>query len=494
MSILLTTFLDNVRSQPNAVAIVDDKGSTTYAQLAAQATRIALLIEASTEQRSVGILLPACSTFAACFYGALMAGRAIVPINFLLSPQQIGHMVIDSGIDLILSAPPLAEKFTALPVKVIDLAAAAGAASGEAGHAMPPALPGATSDADSLAVMLYTSGTSGMPKGVPLSHANLHAAVEGCIRHVFRGSNHRFLGLAPLFHSTGFTGTLLAPMRLGCPVHYIARFSPVATHKAIVEQRCDIIIGVPSMYGAMMNLKSAKPEDFAHTFALICGGEPLSAALRDAFQQRFGKPLLQGYGLSETCGPIAVNAPHACRDDSVGQLIPAAKVRIASETTGDVLPVGATGEIQLGGPSVMKGYHHLPEATAEAMTTDGYFRTGDLGHVDADGFIFVTGRAKDMIIVSGEKLAPRELEELLAKHPAIAEVAVVPRKDESRGEVPVAFVVAREGQTIDTSSVRDHLKPFDLPNWKLPKDVIVIDSLPRSPTGKVLKRELVARL
>jgi long-chain acyl-CoA synthetase len=474
---LLEPLLTHARTKPDALAIRDDHGEVTYAQLLARSAALSGVIAGATTKDRVGILLPSGSAFAASFYGALLAKKAIVPINFLLSPQQVAHMVVDSGIDTILSVPMFAEKFGALPAKFVDVVASPAAGA----DGTPPAAPAVSPDA--LAVMLYTSGTSGMPKGVPLTHGNLHSTTDAAVKHIFRGSNHRFLGLVPLFHSTGFTGTLLAPMQLGAPVQYIGRFSPVATLKAIKDDGCDIVIAVPTMYGAMLNLKSATREDFAHVFALICGGEPLPGALRDAFEAKFGVPLLQGYGLSETCGPIAVNAPHARRDGSVGQILPGSAARISSE-----------GEVELGGPGVMAGYHKLPDATREAMTPDGFFRTGDLGQVDDDGYLFITGRAKDMIIIGGEKLAPRELEEILGNHPSVADVAVVGKKDESRGEAAVAFVVAREGQTIDPAALKDSLKAKDLPNWKIPKEFVVVDELPRSPTGKVLKRELAARL
>lgn len=484
---LLEPFLKHVTDKHADNAIIDDRGATTYAALGAMAAGLSQLISRETSKPSVGVLLPSSAMFAASFYGAMLAGKSIVPINFLLSPQQIAHMVTDSGIDTILTAPPFADKFTQLPAKLVDLSQMPANCATSI-----PSSPKQMSDED-VAVILYTSGTSGLPKGVPLTQKNLGTCVQGCIESVFRGSNHHFLGLAPLFHSTGFTGTLLAPIQLGVPVTYLGRFSPVATAKAIKDQKCDIVIGVPAMYGAMLNLKSATPDDFAHTYALICGGEPLPGNIRAAFEHKFGKPLLQGYGLSETCGPIAVNTPHAQRADSVGQLIPNGKVRIVDENN-KPLATGQSGEILLGGPTIMHGYLKLPDANKDAMTADGFFRTGDLGHVDSDGYLFITGRAKDMIIVSGEKLAPRELEEMLIKIPTVAEAAVVGKKDESRGEVPVAFVVAREGQTIDTNALKDALKAQDVPNWKLPREIHVVDSLPRSPTGKVLKRDLSARL
>lgn len=483
---LLEPLLKHATDKPTETAIIDDRGTTSYAALGAMAAGISRVIATQTSREKVGVLLPASSSFAAAFYGALLAGKSVVPINFLLSPQQIAHMVTDSGIDTILTAPPLADKFTGLPAKIIDLSQLPAPTSAAA-------LTPVHTDEEATAVVLYTSGTSGLPKGVPLTHRNLFTCVQGCIDHVFRGSHHHFLGLAPLFHSTGLTGTLLAPIQLGVPVTYIGRFSPVATAKAIKEQKCDIVIGVPAMYGAMLNLKSATAEDFSHAYAMICGGEPLPGNIRVAFEQKFGKPLLQGYGLSETCGPIAVNTPHAQREGSVGQLIPQGKVRIVDENN-KPLPTGQSGEILLGGPSIMHGYLHLPDANKDAMTDDGYFRTGDLGYVDTDGYLFITGRAKDMIIVSGEKLAPRELEEMLIKLPTVAEAAVVGKKDESRGEVPVAFVVAREGQTVDPNALKEHLKSQEVPNWKLPREVIIVDELPRSPTGKVLKRDLAARL
>lgn len=484
---LLDPLLRHAQERPDAVAMTDDRGSLTYVQLAGMSAGLSQVIGASTDRPRVGVLLPACTSFAACFYGALLAGKAIAPINFLLSPAQVAHQVIDSGIDVILSAPPLAEKFAGLPAKIIDLTTLPAPTSPLSLPTKAPAV-----DPNNEAILLYTSGTSGQPKGVPLTHANLATCVDACIHHVFRGSGHHFLGLVPLFHSTGFTGTVLAPIHIGAPVDYMARFSPVAVLQKIRDAKCDLVIAVPSMYGALLSLKNASAADFAHVFALLSGGEPASATLRENFEARFGKPLYQGYGLSETCGPIAVNAPHAARANSVGQLVPGGTSRVVDEN-GKVLPPGSTGEIQLGGPTIMHGYLGLPDATRAALTDDGYFRTGDLGHVDADGFLFITGRAKDMIIVGGEKLAPVELEDMLLKHPAIAEAAVVGRKDESRGEVAVAFVVTKEGQSVDLASVKAHLKPYDLPGWKTPREVFVVDSLPRSPTGKVLKRELAEK-
>jgi long-chain acyl-CoA synthetase len=228
-------------------------------------------------------------------------------------------------------------------------------------------------------------------------------------------------------------------------------------------------------------------------YAAISGGEPLPSNIRLAFEQKFQIPLYEGYGLTETIGPIAFNVPGAIKAGAVGKPIPTAEVRIADEA-GKPLPPGETGEVWLKGPMIMKGYHNLADETTSALTADGYFKTGDLGHIDADGYLHITGRKKDIIIVAGEKAAPREIEEVIMRHPAVADVAVVGKKDASRGEVVVAFVTPRPEQAIKAEEVRDFCRQQGLAQWKCPREDFVEEKLPVSPTGKVLKRELQARV
>jgi long-chain acyl-CoA synthetase len=247
------------------------------------------------------------------------------------------------------------------------------------------------------------------------------------------------------------------------------------------------------MYASIVRLKEAGPDDLRSLYAALSGGEPLPASVREAYLQKFHVPIYEGYGLTETIGPIAFNIPGAIKPGSVGQLIPGAEARIIDDNA-QPLTHGETGEICLRGPMVTLGYYNLPEVTAASFTTDRYFKTGDLGHMDGDGFLYVTGRKKEIIIVAGEKVAPREIEDLLLSHPTVAEAAVVGKKDASRGEVVVAFVIAREGQTIDPEGLRGFAREQGLPGWKVPRDVYVVTELPRSPTGKVLKRVLVEKV
>ncbi|MFT3784959.1 MAG: AMP-binding protein [Tepidisphaeraceae bacterium] len=318
---LIEPLYRNATDRPAETAIVDDRGTTTFGELAAKSAALAGVLKQVSVKPNVGVVLPSSAAFAACFYGSLLAGKALVPVNFLLSPQQIAHVITDSGVDTIISAPPLAEKFAPiaqqLGVKLIDLSTLPTPTTAPT----LPALP--SPDLDSLAILLYTSGTSGLPKGVRLTHRNLGTCIEGCIEHAKLRGEHRFLGLVPLFHSLGLTGTLLAPMALGTLVVYQARFSPVAAMEKLRSHKLSIGIAIPSMYKAFLALKSAGRADFEHVYALICGGEPLPATLREAFHDRFGVPLFEGYGLSETCGPISVNVPGDTRPGSVGAPSPA---------------------------------------------------------------------------------------------------------------------------------------------------------------------------
>jgi len=335
---------------------------------------------------------------------------------------------------------------------------------------------------------MYTSGTSGLPKGVLLTHGNLQSSVDASIVHVHFQSTHRFLGVIPLFHVFGLVATMLAPIQLGATTIFLARFSPLAALKAIREQGISLVLAVPSMYATILRLKEATSADFGTIHALISGGEPLPPTLAHGFEARFGIPLLDAYGMTETSLGVALNTPQARKAGSVGKPLAGAQVRIVDDA-GAEQPAGQAGEIWVKGPMVTQGYHNLADETAAALTADGFFRTGDLGMMDDEGFLHLTGRKKDLIIVSGEKVSPTEIEAVLARHAAVSEAAVVGRKDPSRGEAVVAYVTLREGQTANADELRAFCRQ-QLPTWKAPREVHIVADLPRSPTGKVLKRLL----
>ncbi len=483
---LVEPLLAHAQQTPDDMAIQDDAGSYTYRQLAGAAAAIAAHLSAITHRDNVGLMLPAGFGYVASFYGTLLAGKSVVPINFLLGEREIGHVIADSGIDTILSIPQLSARLKGIALKIIDVSQAS-----TAPPSAPPPMP--PKSADDRAVLIYTSGTSGLPKGVVLSYQNLQSDVDACIEHAQLQHKHKFLGVIPLFHAFGMTAMMLAPIQLAAPVIYMARFNPTAALNAIRDQSVALVFAIPSMFAAMAHLKNAAADDFKSIYALICGGEPLPAALAEQYLRRFGVTLYEGYGLTETSPVVSLNTPQAARPGSVGRPVPGVQVKIADDQ-GNTLPAGQNGEVWLKGKMVTKGYYKLPAETAAAMTGDGYFKTGDLGQLDADGFLYITGRKKELIIVAGEKAAPREIEEVLLRHEAVAEAAAVGKKDPTRGEVVVAFVALREGQGASADQLRDFCRDQNLVQWKIPREIFIEKDLPRSSTGKVLKRVLSQRV
>jgi long-chain acyl-CoA synthetase len=484
---LFEPLFDHARQIPENLAVADESGRYTFGQLGAMAAGMGMFLAMQTSKPRVGILLPASAAFAASFYGTLLAGKSVVPLNFLLGDKEIAHCIADSGIDTVVTMPLLAGRLKDTQLKVIDITQL----PKKSPISTPASFPKV--QADDLAVLMYTSGTSGLPKGVELTYGNLQSVVDCAIEAAHLEHKHSFLGVIPLFHSFGIVGTLLAPMQLGSPVFYIGRFSPVAAMNAIRDNKITLVFGVPSMFAALARLKSAKADDLSHVYAAISGGEPLPGALREVMKAKFNVDLLEGYGLTETAAIVGLNTPQEHKAGSVGKPLPHAMVNITDDD-GKALPRGQTGEIWVQGPMVMKQYHDLPKESAEALTPDRFFKTGDLGHLDEEGYLFITGRKKDMIAVAGEKCYPREIEEVLGKHPAVGESAVLGKKDESRGEVVVAFVVAKEGQSVTADALRDFARKEGLAQWKVPREIFIVEDLPRSPTGKVLKRELAQKL
>lgn len=480
----------HAQQMPNDVAIQDDHGKYTFAQVAAMSAGLGAYLAAATQQPRVGLLLPAGAAFVASFYGTLLAGKTVVPINFLLGDREVAHVIADSGIDTVITIPLLGGRLKDSPLKVVDITQLAAQLPGAAQAAMQRPLP--QPKADDTAVIMYTSGTSGLPKGVVLTYGNLDSDVRACITHAKLEGKHRFLGIIPLFHSTGMLATMIAPVTLGAMTVYIGRFSPVATLNALRDHQISVVAAVPSMYGAIARLKSAAPADVQWIYAAISGGEPLSANVREAFLAKFGKPIYEGYGLTETIGPVCFNTPQVHKPGSVGTPIPGVTVQIVDDN-GKPVAQGESGEVWLKGPPIMKGYFNLPKETAEALTPDGFFKTGDLGMLDADGFLHITGRKKDLIIVAGEKAVPREIEEALMKHPAVAEAAVIGKKDPSRGEVVLAFIVLKEGESATPEALKETCREQGLASFKVPREIVFVPELPHSPTGKVLKRVLAER-
>lgn len=484
---LVQELIEASRERPDGLAVCDPVRRLTYQRYAQLARVIRDIVAKETSNRHVGLLLPGSSAFGATFFGTLWTGKVVVPLNFLLSPEELGDIVTDAGLDLVIAIKHFAELANALPTRTIfleDLPLKRKLVM-SAFRSLPD--PPAVSP-DALAVLLYTSGTSGKCKGVELSYDNLKSNCDAIIESASLTKDDALLGVLPPFHVFGLTGNVLVPVVCKAPAFMIPRFSPTAVLKSLREDKPTVFMAIPSMYGALLRSKSAKPSDFECTRLLISGGEPLPEQIGAGFRDRFGVPLLEGYGMTESSPVIALNSQNVNRSGSVGKPIPGVRVKIVDEQGAEVQE-NTDGEILVTGPNVMKGYHNLPDETSAVLDSEGWLRTGDIGMIDDDGFLYITGRKKEMIIVGGENVFPREIENAIEQHEAVAESAVIGIPDGSRGEVPVAFVSLTDDASVTDIELRSFVKER-LAGFKVPRQIRILDELPRGPTQKVLKREL----
>jgi len=493
---LIGPLLRQALTRPRSVAVIDDRRSMTYLQLVGGAYHIRKAIVAATGRPHVGLMLPTSGAFPAAILGTWLAKRTPIPLNYLLSGDELAYVIADSEVDTIVTSRELLEAVPAaasIPDSVKTLCLEDVSFKGLPPLRLPPR-PGS----DDVAVILYTSGTTGRPKGVMLTHRNLASDVEGISEHIKPTEAHVFLGVLPQFHSFGLTALTLWPLTKGSKVVYTARFNPRKIVQLIKKHEPDTYFAVPSMFGALLSTKGLTKEALAPIKLAVSGGEPLSGAVADRYRDELGLELLEGYGLTETSPVASVNVPGRSRAGSVGRTLPGVDALIVDDA-GKLLDADQEGEILIHGPIVMKGYFKLTEQTAEVMTEVDHptrgklkaFRTGDIGKLDADGYLYITGRKKEMLIIGGENVFPREIEEVLNRHPAVHDSAVIGRLDETRGEVPIAFIELEEGADFDEGDIRAHCRE-SLAQFKVPREVRVTEALPRSPTGKVLRRKLSA--
>jgi long-chain acyl-CoA synthetase len=481
---------------PDRVAAADPGASLTFGQLHETATRLGQRIArfSPSPDEPVAILLPTSVGFAVAFHAIQSAGRTALPLNFLLAPAELAAVLADSGAKLILTARAMSSSFASPApgpqlVFLEDLLADI--------DSEPASRAGQPISNDRPAVLLYTSGSTGEAKGVMLSPGNLLADALGCIEMAEMLEEERFFGALPLFHAFGLTALLIVPNILGATVHYQPRLNPRAALETLARERVTVVMAIPSIYTALVKAAcsgKAQPSnhsriDLPQLRLPISGGEPLSASLADRFRAVFGTSLLEGYGLTEASPVVSLSLPGAMRAGTVGRPLPNIEVRIIDDA-GRPCPPGACGQVVVAGPTVMLGYRGRPDATAAAKTPDGALRTGDLGEFDADGFLRIAGRIKDLIIVGGENVCPGEVERVLDAHPLVARAACVGVPDETRGQAVAAFV-----QPADLASPPDpaDLRAFcreRLAGYKVPRKFTIMPDLPVGPTGKVLKRQL----
>ncbi|HEX6601514.1 MAG TPA: long-chain fatty acid--CoA ligase [Solirubrobacterales bacterium] len=464
----------------------------SYAELDRDSSRVAALLkERGLEPGDrAGVMLPNVPEFPLAYYGILRAGGVVVPMNVLLKRREIAFYLGDSGAKILIAwhefgeeARAGAEQVGAELIEVEPDAFAKQLSDTE----MAPGLAG-TDDSDT-AVILYTSGTTGTPKGAELTHQNLNMNQEiSAAETAVVGEGDVVLGALPLFHSFGQTVSMNASLGAGATLTMLPRFDPTDALETMQRDGVTHFQGVPTMYGGLLHHPKRDDYDTSSLRSCVSGGAAMPVEVLRGFEEAFGCIILEGYGLSETSPVACSNHPDRERKPgSIGTPINGVEMRVVDDDD-NPLDQGEVGEIVIRGHNIMKGYWQRPDATEEAMR-GGWFHSGDMARTDEDGYFYIVDRKKDLIIRGGYNVYPREVEEVLYEHPRIREAAVVGIPDDELGEEVGAAVVPQDGEKLQPEEVSAYVKER-LAAYKYPRVVWFMDDLPKGPTGKILKREI----
>lgn len=471
-----------------------DDTVVNYAVLNEGATRIAGLLKSRGVEPGdrVGIMLPNVPYFGVVYYGILRAGGVVVPMNVLLKGREVAFYLRDSGAKCVFAWH--------------DFGEAASAGAEEAGAELISVKPGEFEhlvmeapraqedeprEGSDVAVLLYTSGTTGTPKGAALTHENLVLNASVTSRTLIGVSEEDVvLGALPLFHSFGQTCGLNAAVANGACLTLIPRFDPVKALEIIARDRVTVLEGVPTMYHAMLNAPGKEDVDTSSLRVCVSGGSAMPVEVMKQFEETFDCMILEGYGLSETSPVASFNHPDSERKPgSIGTPIEGVEMALFDEDDKEVAQ-GEVGEIVIRGHNVMLGYWGRDDATEEVMR-GGWFHSGDMATQDEDGYFFIVDRKKDMIIRGGYNVYPREIEEVLYEHPAVSEAAVIGVPDDALGEEVAAMVVLKGDADASEDDIRSYVKER-VAAYKYPRQIWFSSELPKGPTGKILKREIKA--
>jgi long-chain acyl-CoA synthetase len=468
---LADVLLAPAQRTPDAVALRAGSDVVTYRELESRASRIAGALRAEGVDPGDRVTIEGHNTiaFVASYLGALRVGAVAVPLN----PQA--------------PDPELDRELAAVEPAVVLGPPLEGTGDAEPAATVPR-------DDSDVAVLLFTAGTAGAPKAAMLTHGNLASNIRQVLDHpgLALNAGDVSLGALPLFHVFGLNAVLGIGLAAGASTVLLDHFNAAAAVREVREHQVSVVAGVPAMYHAFLELDDAAAPagSFESVRLAVSGAAPLDGEVLDGMRKRFGVVVHEGYGLTEAA-PIVTTSVIGRLEPAAGSIgppLPGVDVRLVDADGGDVLP-GDPGEIWIRGPNVFPGYWHDPDATARALTGDGWLRTGDVAVSDDDGELSLVDRAKDLVIVSGFNVYPAEVEEALREHPDVAEVAVVGEPDPRTGEAIVAFVVPEPGARPDPATLLAHCAR-SLARYKCPTRVAIVDALPRSFAGKVLRREL----
>ena len=519
MTNLVTNVGSTAEEHPEETAVWYDGTDISYRDLWGQTGAFASgLDDAGVDVGGrVGIYLPNLPQFVVGFHGTLRAGGVVVPMNPQYKSREIEHMLSDSGAEVVVTLPDLAEHVadvrdeTDVHTVVTIGQAVEGTVSFEE-FCGDPAFETVDRADDEVACQPYTSGTTGTPKGVLLTHDNLASNAEMSASLVPNGitTDDKQLGVLPLFHIYGMTVVMNGAMYNGATYYPLPTWEADEAMELVEDEQLTIFHGVPAMFNDIVNHPDAADFDLSSLRFVNSGGSACPIQVMDRFEELTGTVLYEGYGLTETSPITHANRDGARRKGSIGRPIPGVDSKVVDHDFEEVprVPEGPideeewnldeiVGEIVVSGPNVMQGYHGRPEANEEAFTTDEdgkvWFHTEDLGYWDEDDFFYVIDREKHMIVSGGYNIYPREVEELLFEHEAVADAAIVGIPDDRRGEIPKAFIVLAAGYEAGEDVTEDDIQQYCLDNlaaYKHPREVEFVEELPRTTTGKVQKFEL----
>jgi long-chain acyl-CoA synthetase len=500
---LATVLTETTLATPDAAVCRFGGTATTYRELDEQSGRLAAGLRAAglTPGRVVALQLPNIPQFLTAYFGALKAGLVVLPLNPLLMAPELEYHLTDSSAALLIGFEGMhaeavkACETTGVPLYLVSMGSGPlpeGARTvGELLPTAPLDEPGgdvAACSPDDTAVLVYTSGTTGKPKGAELTHFQLYmnCTVAGGL--FGARSDDVVLAVLPFFHVFGLSSVINVFVRYGGCLSILPRFQPAAALDAIEADRCTVIGGVPTMLHALAQL-DITGRDLSALRVAVSGGASLPEDIMRTFEGKYGIEVLEGYGMTETASSCSFNRPGDRKVLSIGKPLWGVRMRVA-DPSGRPLPPGRehVGEILIRGHNVMKGYLGRPEATAETLR-DGWLRSGDLGYMDSDGFYFIVDRAKDLVIRGGFNVYPREIEEVLYAHPAVLEAAVIGKPDERLGEEVVAVLALRPGHEVSAQEIIGYTRER-LAAYKYPREIRFMAELPKGPSGKILKAAL----
>lgn len=496
---LVDAFNHAAKQHADKIAVIGNDGHYTFAMMKELSDKFAagLLRKGIEKGDRVALYCINSVEFAIAYMGIIKAGAIVVPINLLQKPSEIIYVMQDSGVSAFIYHDDFQKNVDDILQNITDflftLQVNVGVKKTAQWDGMftdeSPLSECSIDPRNDLVAILYTSGTTGRPKGAMLTHQNLVTNTASVFEAMkWRAGDEIIILVLPMFHAFAATVGMLTPLTCGCSFVPVAKFEPDNLLRIIQKTQSTVFLAVPSMYNVLLNTKTDKTNRFSSIRLCVSGGASMPIDVMERFEEKFGKLIYEGDGPTE-CSPVTcVNPIGGDRKiGTVGLPIPNVEMKILNEN-GDELPLHEIGEIAVRGDSVMKGYWNLPDETRKSFHKD-WFLTGDLGNEDEDGYFSILDRKKDMVIVNGMNVYPRIIEEVLYRYNAVLEAAVIGHSNQLHGEIPVAYIVLKEGAVADSADIRGWCRQH-LGSYEVPRKVIFMEALPKNGAGKIVKRVL----